>query len=291
MFRVMASRRVLFTTIFLLGGCLAMDAIFCQATLFVPRRDPGPIPTGFANVSITARDGVKLEAWFRAQEGGNCVMILHGIGDSRRSSAGFAPMFLTAGYSVLTPDLRGHGTSGGDMVTYGLREKYDVLAWNTWLREHGCRRLYGLGESMGAAILIQSAALTPEFSAIVAESAYSSLRSIAQERIGQMAGFSPALIAPPILETSLVYARLRYGVVLSQVSPRESIRHAQAPILLIHGLADDRTPPWHSQALAEANQNAQLWLVPGARHTGAYATAPDEFQRRVLAWFAEHSEH
>ena len=36
-------------------------------------------------------------------------------------------MFLEEGYSVLLPDSRGHGTSGGELVTYGLLEKRDVL--------------------------------------------------------------------------------------------------------------------------------------------------------------------
>ncbi|MGA2118122.1 MAG: hypothetical protein ABSH56_25640 [Bryobacteraceae bacterium] len=33
-----------------------------------------------------------------------CVLVLHGIGDSGGSAAGFAPMFLTEGYAVLAPD-------------------------------------------------------------------------------------------------------------------------------------------------------------------------------------------
>ena len=66
-------------------------------------------------------------------------MVLHGIGDSRQGSAGFAPLFLDQGYSVLLPDSRGHGASGGELVTYGLWEKYDVLDWARWLRQHDCQ--------------------------------------------------------------------------------------------------------------------------------------------------------
>jgi hypothetical protein len=31
-----------------------------------------------------------------------------------------------------------------------------------------------------------------------------------------------------------------------------------------------------------------LWLVPGAGHTAASLTAPEEFRNRVLGWFAAH---
>ena len=34
-----------------------------------------------------------------------CVLLPHGIADSRVSALGFAPMFLQAGYTVLAPDI------------------------------------------------------------------------------------------------------------------------------------------------------------------------------------------
>ncbi len=215
-------------------------------------------------------------------------MVLHGIGDNRQGAAGFAPMFLAAGYSVLLPDSRAHGHSGGDLVTYGLLEKYDGLAWAAWAKAHGCVKLYGLGESLGAAVLIQTAGLDNEFDAIVAECAYSDLRSIARYRVHQITHLPDWLGAPLVLEASMLYARLRYGLELATVSPLESIRRTRTPILLIHGLNDTRTPYWHSQALAAADPKAELWLVPGADDTAAAATAPDEFRKRVLALFAEN---
>lgn len=94
-----------------------------------------------------------------------CVLVLHGIGDSRASSVDyFAPVFLTNGYAVLAPDSRAHGESGGSIVTYGVLERFDTLAWAKWLRAKGCMKVYGLGESLGASILLQAAAEEPAFS-------------------------------------------------------------------------------------------------------------------------------
>jgi pimeloyl-ACP methyl ester carboxylesterase len=84
----------------------------------------------------------------------------------------------------------------------------------------------------------------------------------------------------------MFYANLVDGLDFRQVSPVNSISHTATPILLIHGLADSRTPPSQSQKLAAANPRDTLWLVPNANHTGALAAAPDEFRRRVLSWFA-----
>jgi dipeptidyl aminopeptidase/acylaminoacyl peptidase len=200
-------------------------------------------------------------------------------------------MFLNEGYAVLLPDSRAHGASGGQFVTYGLMEKYDVIAWADWMKRAGCHNLYALGESLGASILIQAAAIQPAFAAIVAECPYADLRETAEYRVRQMLGL-PDFVAGPaakmVVSSGLLYANWVDGLNLQQVSPLSAITHASTPILLIHGLNDVRTPPSNSEKLARANPRDPLWLVPKASHTGASAAEPDEFRKRVLTWFREH---
>ena len=276
-------------------------AVFCNATLHVHRKLPDSSESAdiggrlgaVRDMMVRARDGATLRAWFVESKlrTTRCVVILHGIADSRTGSAGFAPMFLERGYSVLIPDARAHGSSGGDLVTYGLLESHDLLNWADRLKASGCTRIYGLGESLGAASLIQACSLAPVFRAAVAEGSYADLRSIAEYRTQQLLGHSgaiPSFAAHSIVSASIVFARLRYGLDFDRASPREAILRSQTPILLIHGLTDDRTPPSHSIAIHAANPRGALWLVPGAGHTAAAAAAPEEFRRRVLGWFDDH---
>lgn len=139
---------------------VALGAGFCAATLHVAGRR-GAAPPNAENIEVVANDKVKLRGWWLrpTMQNGNCVMVLHGIADSCAGSAGFAPMFLTQGYSVLVPDSRAHGESGGEFVTYGLLEKYDVIVWAYWMSSQGCHKVYGLGP----------AAVESIFAAIVAE--------------------------------------------------------------------------------------------------------------------------
>lgn len=274
-----------------LGGCglyFAAGAIFCMATLHVPRRS-GEAPPGAEDVSITASDQAVLRAWWLQprESNGNCVIVLHGISDSRAGSVGFAPMFIGQGYSVLVPDSRAHGTSGGAFVTYGLLERYDVIDWTHKMRSLGCRKIYGLGESLGASILIQAAAVEPAFAAIVAESPYADLREIAEYRVRRIAHLPP-LLARAVVSSALQYARWVDRLDLAAVSPVRDIAHQSTPILLIHGLKDQRTPASNSRELERANPRNALWLVPNGDHTDASAVAPDEFRRRVLRWFQNH---
>ncbi len=217
---------------------------------------------------------------------------MHGVGDSRGSAMGFAPMFLHNGYAVLAPDSRGHGDSGGELVTYGILEKQDTLAWAHWMRSNGCEKIYGLGESLGAAVLIQSAAEEPAFDAIVAESSFADIQDAAEHRLQKMVAW-PRPIAAPLAWIAAVngrwYTRIVYGFDLADASPLKAVARIKTPVLLIHGTADNETPADHSQRLAAANPKwAQLWLVDGAGHTGAYARDPQRFEHRVLAWFQDH---
>jgi hypothetical protein len=201
-------------------------------------------------------------------------------------------MFLKQGYAVLLPDARAHGESGGDIATYGVKERYDMLHWTQWLRQQSAGCVYLFGESMGAAIALETTAVDPKLCAVVVESPYSQFREIAYDRVAQQAHVSPWIvetIGRPMLESSLLYARLRYRVDLTQASPEDSLERSSVPTLLIHGTADRNIPIRHSYELMRTcASHTQLWVVEGADHGGAVNANPREFERRVVGWFVDH---
>ena len=263
--------------------------ILCENALHPGRRSVAP-RSGLETVTMRPPGGPRLVAWFLRPAAGNggCVMILHGIGDTRAAALGLAPMFLEKGYAVLLPASRGHGESGGDTVSYGVIEKWDAIEWTRWLRAAGCRDIFGLGESMGAAILLQAAAERPAFRAVVAECPFASLRWVAEDRIVQRLWGPPALgriVARILVTGGFWYARLRYHLDLDAAAPVRSVERLHTPVLLIEGLRDNNVSPAHARAIAASGRSVTLWLVPGAGHTGAAAADPEGFKRRVLGWF------
>ena len=275
--------------------CAISGVILCEAALHPPRR-PVPELHDARTVEITSRDGIPLRAWLfsPASPNGDAVLLLHGIADSRASQAGFARMFVSHGYAVLVPDSRAHGESGGELATYGLLEAGDTHEWVSWLIEHQHpRRVFGVGESLGGAVLLQSLRLETRFSGVVAESSYATFEGVARDRLAEMLslplGLGRCLAAAPVW-TGFIYARARYGLDFRRASPEAALARSTTPVLLIHGLADAKTPPEHSIILAAANsRTTTLWLVPGAGHCGAYAADAREFERRVLDFFQNSS--
>src|SRR5438045_6998289 len=60
---------------------------------------------------VTARDGAALDGWqFTPRDSnGSVVILLHGVGDTRLGMLGHATFLLRSGFTVLLPDIRGHG--------------------------------------------------------------------------------------------------------------------------------------------------------------------------------------
>src|SRR5215472_18005222 len=249
------------------------------------------------DVSIQAADGATLKAWYIHPRNfnGAAVVLLHGITDNREGMAGFARLFLDHGYAVLMPDARRHGESGGTLATYGLRESDDLHRWVSWiyardLSPQEC--VYGVGESYGAALMLEALPAEPRFCAVVVESPFSTAREMSYERVSGPLHLEPwfgRTLGRPVIASARIYARLRYGIDLLQPSPLDAVKASRVPILLIHGNNDHNISPRHSIILASAApDHVQLWLVPGAWHTGAWSAAHQEFEGRVLGWFAGH---
>jgi hypothetical protein len=251
------------------------------------------------DVSISARDEVQLRGWFAtpANANGDAVILLHGVGDNREGMGGFAELFLSKGYDVLLPDSRGEGESGSNFPTYGVKETDDVHRWFEWLtaQQHP-RCIFGMGESMGAAIMLQSVREEPRFCAVIAESPFASFRQIAYLRVGQFVGTGRWLgkvALRPAVELAFLYGRITRGVSLTDASPEEAVVGSRVPILLIHGLSDDNIPFQQSERIRARNPaDITLWEVPGAGHCGAVNVVPEEFDRRVVGWFSayDHSK-
>lgn len=249
-------------------------------------------------VAIPASDGVELRGWIIRPDtsNGDAVILLHGQADDRAGMLGNAELLLAHGYMVLLPDARAHGESGGDLATYGVREADDVRRWYEWLHQSkspGC--IDGLGESMGAAELLQSLAAEPGFCAVVAESSFASFREASYDRLGQelhSGQWVGRTLLRPAVEAGFVSARWRYGVDLEQASPEAAVAASRVPVLLIHGLADTNLPPRHAERIVARSASRipaiELWEPARAGHCGAAGAEPAEYNRRVIGWFGSH---
>ena len=128
--------------------------------------------------NVVAPDGVILRGWKVRLRGanGDWVMLFHGVADNRAGVLPYAEMLLRHNYGVVMMDARDHGQSGGSIATYGAEERNDTRAIVAALAasEHP-HCIFELGESMGAGLALQSAAVEPQIAGVVAESPFATL--------------------------------------------------------------------------------------------------------------------
>lgn len=242
---------------------------------------------------IRAPDGVMLRGWKVRSRTPNddWVLLFHGIVDNRAEMAPYADFLLKAGYGTVMMDARAQGASDGTLATFGWKERWDTKKIvDALYASERPRTVFELGESMGAAIALQSAAVDPQIKAVVAEASFSSLREVSYDYAGlAVSSLLGRTLFRPASYFALRSAENEGGFPADGVSPAQAVSERAFPVLLICGTRDKTIPCRHSKQLFhEAIGPKQLWIVPGAGHTGAFGTEPAEFQRRVLAFFAKN---
>ncbi|MEE8349797.1 MAG: prolyl oligopeptidase family serine peptidase [Acidobacteriota bacterium] len=250
-------------------------------------RSPADLGLPFEEVELDSGSGFKLRGWFILPpewSDGRTAVFVHGARSNRYQGLEGVMHWHRRGYGLLTMDLSGHGTSEGRFVTYTVNERLDVTSMMEWARQHptvDSDRVVLFGTSNGASAAIFSASEDPLLPALVLDAPFSDLWSTAEET-----GVPSALLyllAPAV--------RIRAGIVFDEVRPIEVIDQIQAPVLFIHGDADRRVLPYHSESMDQARREAglptELWSIPGGRHGFDDYPPPVDFWNRVLDFYDE----
>lgn len=184
-------KNVLKLAIFL--GCILLlfgvgvVASYLQAQLFVHNpasgrsaetRTPADYQMVYQSLELQTQDGLRLAAWYIPSQNGAAVIMVHGHKANRADLLTRAQVLARHGYGVLLLDLRAHGKSEGDLITFGLKEVQDVDAAYRYLLTRpdvDADRIGAIGCSMGGAVVILSAAQNAGIKAVVSESAFATL--------------------------------------------------------------------------------------------------------------------
>jgi len=219
------------------------------------------------------------------------VLVLHGIRDSKASIRGIGQLLADGGYRSLLIDLRGHGSSSGDWLTYGVVDSRDLTqVLDAIDRQNLLTEPVGVfGCSYGAATAIQLAARDPRIRSVVAVAPFATLH-VAVHSYARLLGLG--FILPKEMIGRAVEDAGQIGHFQpSEASPLQAIQQTEARILLIHGTADWKIPPSSSQQLhSAAPHHSRLILVENAGHDSAMVAVQTKSKAEILAWFDNPSE-
>jgi uncharacterized protein len=220
--------------------------------------------------------------------------LYHGVSDNRTGVLGHAEFLLRHGYSIVMMDSREHGESGGDICTYGWKERHDSVAITDALyASEKVRHLYALGVSMGAAIALQSAAIEPRVEAVAAEAPFANMQEVSYDYAGL--DVSPTLgrtLFRPASMMALASVQKDGGFDPIDVSPEKAVAARPFAVLLICGTSDHRIPCHHSERIYKSAEGPkELWIVKGAGHAAALGHSPTEYETRVVKLFETYPKN
>jgi uncharacterized protein len=267
-------------------------AIYGAYQVISPRRcdhrdDPAVWGLPCEEVRFGATDGVQLAAWLaRARERGPAIIVVHGHGGNRHTSLAYAS-FLYPRFTLLLPDLRGHGDSQGRHTSVGYLERRDIIGAALYLRELGYGPIGVFGISMGGATAILAAAESDTLDAVAADSSFAALRHAVREG-ARIRGYPGPIIRPlAYLSCQTAAWCLRYPMragdplgCVGAIAPR--------PLLLIHGEADSLITVDNAHTLyAAAGEPKELWILPEVEHARAIESDGESYKERVLGFFTK----
>ncbi|MBL9190652.1 MAG: alpha/beta fold hydrolase [Opitutaceae bacterium] len=239
----------------------------------------------FEAVRFPARDGVNLGGWFVPCPGAKqAVVILHGHGSTRAQGLARAGLLREHGFAVLLYDARGHGTSAGELVSFGWFETRDLHGALDWLRARGFAEFGCIGMSQGGATIALAAAELRDVRWAVLESVYPTLPNAIDRRFRRTLGV-PGWLAGSLM---VPIAEHRLGVTAAQISPRTGIAKLACPVLVMSGELDRQTLPADAREVFDAAPGPKSWwIVPGAGHVDLHGFAKRDYETRLLAFLAE----
>lgn len=237
----------------------------------------------FEAVSISSRDGLELKArYYHVADGAPLEIQCHGYkGNAIRDFCGNWRIAREDGRNVLLIDQRCHGNSQGRTITFGIREREDVLEWIRWANgRFGEVPILLSGVSMGAAtvLMVSGMELPKNVKAVIADCPYDAPSNIIQKVLGQDMGMPVKVVYPLIRFGGMLYGKFD----LNADSPVAAVQRTKLPILLIHG-DDDRFVPYDMSCKihAAAPEKIRFHTVSGAGHALNYVTDPEGYSAVV----------
>ncbi len=231
-------------------------------------------------VYIWSKDGLRLAGdYYGGRDGHPIHICCHGYrGLGVRDFCGGAQTLLDRGDGVLLIHQRAQGDSQGHTMTFGIREREDVLLWAVYCAErfpHAPLFLHGI--SMGAAtVLMVSALPLPEnVKGILADCPYDVPRDIIVKTADDM-HLPGRLMWPFLCAGAFFFGR---GLRFDHVCCHEAVKRAAVPIQIIHGADDRFVPAYMSEPMAAANP-ARVTRVtfPNAGHGLSYLEDTPRYQ-------------
>ena len=239
---------------------------------------------------IKSFDGLTLHAkYFEYEPGAVMEIMFHGYrGSAERDLSGGIQRCFALGRSVLLVDQRTSCGSEGNVISFGINEHRDALAWVDFAVKHfGSNiKIVLTGISMGASTVLMAAGkeLPENVVGVLADCGFSSAKEIIKKCAGDLK--IPANLIYPFIKLG---AKLFGHFNLEEYTPLDAMKTCKLPVIFFHGEDDAFVPCYMSQEVYEACKSPKkIVTIPKAGHGLVYVVNNDLYFNSVVEFFSEN---
>jgi pimeloyl-ACP methyl ester carboxylesterase len=215
------------------------------------------------------------------------VLLLHGYLQRREFLVPWAVRLAQSGYRCVLVDLRGHGASTGDHISFGAFESQDLSQLLDDLQRRGwdVARVGILGVSYGASVGLVTAGRDPRIATVVALQPFAAAeRAVPELMRGAFSVHARGISDKQFAAAHLKEARIG-GFDWAAADIPAALKRTRAPVLFIHGERDDWVSPAHSRELLTfAPAGSKLVTLPRDTHV-SLPFQVDSVAEQIIAWF------
>lgn len=247
----------------------------------------------FEELSLTSFDGIDLKGYYLPAEKptNKFVVFAHGyLGHAFDMGLFGEYYYKELGYNLFTPDLRGHGESGGDYYGFGWHDRLDIVDWLDMLVEESPDAeivLHGL--SMGASTMLMASGeeLPSNVKVVIADSPYTSVYDLFAYQLERMYHIPDQFVLPSMS----VVTNLRAGYTLQEASTLEQVKKSTTPTLYIHGAGDTFVPTQMTDKLAkQTNSPHRVVTFPDANHGESIVLHRAQYLQEITSFIDKYTE-
>lgn len=239
----------------------------------------------FLEMRTTSVYGYNLFGRFYQKKNHNSskIMIsLHGHNSCSVSQMKYLDMFFEGGFNVFIPDHRYSGFSEGPSVTFGIKEKTDVITWMDVLQEkYPEAEFYVFGESMGAATGIMVSAEDKRVKKLVEYCGFANIPTLMKQHIK-----NDFLIYKLFWPAMRLLCKIVYRFDLGKSDPLGAIEKISVPVLIMHSKADSVVGYENAMLLKNAKMEADFVSFSDSIHARSMVKYPEEFKGAVLEFLS-----
>jgi uncharacterized protein len=256
--------------------------LFVGPKFYKNTNEPEP-SFAYETIQLKTSGDIPIDTWYSETDSSKgCVILIHGYSANKSFVADEAAMFRQWGYSVLLLDLRGHGKSGGNTTSFGIKETDELQKAFEFAKYKGHSRIIVYGVSLGSGVAIKAIAenkIHPD--AIIADSPFGNLHQHFKRRAALL-GFP----SEPSASLITLWIGLEKGYNAFQHDNRSYAKKVNCPVLVEWGDKDRFVSRGEAEAIFKnlSSKNKKFVVYPGIDHESFLQKDPFTWEREIQAF-------